>query len=62
MFFYHTDQSKYQRESAMGKVIECRLCTFKRMRTDKGIMQRLDGKFVFVQMDKKEMFKYLVKK
>ena len=62
LFMYHTDHSKYQRESAKGKVIECRLCGLKRMRTDKGIMQRLDGKFVFVQMDRVEIIKYLVKR
>ena len=62
LFMYHVDSSKYQRESAKGKCIECRICTYKRMKKDKGIMQRIDGKFVFVPMDRIETIKYILKK
>jgi len=60
LFLYHTDTSKYQRESAMGKVIECRICTFKRAKMQGGLMQRVEGKFTFVPMTKIEMIKYVL--
>ena len=62
MFFYHTDTSTYKRESAKGRVIECRRCVYKRIKEDKGIMQRLDGKFHFVPMGRIETIKYILKK
>ena len=62
LFFYHTDTSKYQRESAKGKTIECRRCACKRIKEDKGIMQRVENKFVFVPMDRIETIKYIFKK
>lgn len=62
LFLFHVDSSKYQRESAKGKCIECRICCYKRMKKDKGIMQRLKSKFVFVPMDKIETIKYILKK
>lgn len=62
LFCYHTDTSKYQRESAKGKVIECRRCAYKRIKEDKGIMQRLEGKFVFISMGNIEIIKYVLKK
>lgn len=62
LFFYHTDTSKYQRESSKGKCIECRRCAYKRIKEDKGIMQRLEGKFVFIPMGNIETIKYIFKK
>lgn len=62
LFCYHTDTSKYQRESAKGKTIQCRRCAYKRIKEDKGVMQRVDGKFVFVAMDRIETIKYIFKK
>ena len=62
LFCYHTDTSKYQRESAKGKVIECRRCAYKRIKEDKGVMQRLEGKFVFKKMNLLETIKYIFKK
>lgn len=62
LFCYHTDTSKYQRESAKRKVIECRRCAYKRIKEDKGIMQRLEGKFVFISMGNIEIIKYVLKK
>lgn len=62
LFLYHTDTSKYQRESAKGKCIECRRCAYKRIKEDKGIMQRIDNKFVFVPMGRIETIKYILKK
>ena len=62
MYLYHSDNSKYQIKSAMGKVVNCRFCTFKRIKEDKGIMQRLEGKFVFIPMGKIEIIKYIFKK
>ena len=57
LFMYHLDDSKYQRESALGKVIECRFCTFKRIKKQNGIiMQRVDGKFVNVQVNNLKYF------
>lgn len=61
LFFYHTDTSNYQRESAKGKVIECRKCAYKRIKEDKGVMQRINGKFVFVPMGNIEIIKYVFK-
>jgi hypothetical protein len=59
LFLFHVDSSKYQRESAKGKCIECRLCTYKRMKKDNGIMQRIDGKFTFVNINP---IKYMLRK
>jgi hypothetical protein len=59
LFLFHVDSSKYQRESAKGKCIECRICCYKRMKKDKGIMQRIDGKFTFVNINP---IKYMLKK
>lgn len=59
---YHVNDSKYQREADKGVTIECRLCALKRMRMHKGIMQRVNGKFVFLQMNRVEIIKYLMKK
>lgn len=62
LFLYHINDSKYQREADKGVTIECRLCCFKRMRKDNGIMQRVNGKFEFVPMSRKEIIKYVLKK
>jgi len=62
LFMYHIDTSRYQRESAKGKCIECRRCAYKRIKEDKGVMQRVDNKFVFVAMDRIETIKYIFKK
>lgn len=62
MYLYHKDDSKYQIKSSMGKVVNCRFCTFKRIKEDKGIMQRLEGKFVFKKMNLLETIKYILKK
>jgi hypothetical protein len=32
------------------------------MKKDNGIMQRVDGKFIFAPMTKKELIKYILKK
>lgn len=62
MYLYHKDDSKYQIKSNNGKCIECRICTYKRGKEEGGLMQRLDGKFHFVPMTKKELIKYILKK
>lgn len=62
LFCYHIDTSKYQRESAKGKCIECRRCAYKRIKEGKGVMQRVDNKFVFVPMNRIETIKYILKK
>lgn len=62
IYMYHSDDSKYQIKSNNGKCIECRFCTFKRAKIDKGIMQRLDNKFVFIPMGNIEIIKYIFKK
>jgi DNA-directed RNA polymerase subunit RPC12/RpoP len=60
LFLFHVNDSKYQREADKGVVIECRLCTFKRIKKQNGIiMQRVDGKFVNVQVNN---IKYFFKK
>ena len=46
----------------MGKVVNCRLCVYKRIKEDKGIMQRVDNKFVFVPMGRIETIKYIFRK
>ena len=51
LFFYHTDTSNYKIKFHMGKVVECRRCVYKRMKKDKGIMQRIEGKFTFVNIN-----------
>ena len=43
----------------MGKVVECRRCVYNRMKKDKGIMQRVDGKFIFVNINP---IKYILRK
>jgi len=59
LFLYHINTSKYMREADKGVTIECRFCTYKRMKKDKGIMQRVDGKFAFVNINP---IKYMLKK
>ena len=59
LFLFHVNNSKYQREADKGVTIECRLCTYKRMKKDKGIMQRIEGKFTFVNINP---IKYMLKK
>ena len=54
LFMYQVNNSKYQRESELGKVIECRLCSYKRAKEKGGLMARIEGKFTFIQMSKKE--------
>ena len=62
MYLYHKDDSKYQIKSNNGRTIECRFCTFKRAKKDKGLMSRIDGKFTFVPMNKIEILKYVMSK
>ena len=62
MFFYHLDNSRYKIKANKGKTIECRLCTLKRAKNDKGLMQRIESKFVFVPMSKIEIIKYVFKR
>ena len=62
LFCYHIDTSNYKIKFHMGKVVECRRCVYKRMKKDKGIMQRVDNKFVFVPMGNIEIIKYVLKK
>ena len=59
LFLFHVNDSKYQREADKGVTIECRLCTYKRMKKDKGIMQRIDNKFTFVNINP---IKYMLRK
>lgn len=54
LFMYHIDDSKYQRESALGRTIECRICGYKRAKKFGGLMGRIEGKFTFIPMTKKE--------
>ena len=54
LFMYQVNNSKYQRESELGKVIECRLCGYKRAKKFGGLMGRIEGKFTFIPMTKKE--------
>lgn len=51
---YHKNNSKYQREADKGVVIECRLCVYKRAEKFGGLMGRIEGKFTFIPMTKKE--------
>lgn len=62
MYLYHKDDSKYQIKSNNGKCIECRFCTYKRAKIDGGLMQRLEGKFIFIPMGNIEIIKYVLKK
>jgi hypothetical protein len=50
------------READKGVTIECRFCILKRAKNDKGLMQRIEGKFEFVLMTKKEIIKYVLKR
>ena len=62
LFLFHVNDSKYQREADKGVTIECRFCMFKRAKIDGGLMQRLEGKFVFIPMGNIEIIKYVFKK
>lgn len=60
LFLFHVNDSKYQREADKGVVIECRICTFKRIKKQNGvIIQRVDGKFQNVEVNN---LKYFFKK
>ena len=54
LFMYQVNNSKYMREAELGKVIECRLCTYNRAKIKGGLMARIEGKFTFIKMTKKE--------
>jgi len=62
LIMYHRDISTYKIKYHMGKVVECRRCVYKRMKKDKGIMQRIEGKFTFVPMSRIEIIKYVLKR
>lgn len=62
LIMYHVNTSKYMREADKGVTIECRFCILKRAKNDKGLMQRIEGKFEFVLMTKKEIIKYVLKR
>lgn len=62
MFLFHVNDSKYQREADKGVVIECKICSYKRAKSQSGLMQRVDGKFTFVKMSKIEIIKYVIKR
>ena len=62
LFLFHINTSNYMREADKGVTIECRLCTLKRAKKHNGLMQRVNGKFEFVPMTKKEIIKYFLKK
>jgi len=62
MYMYHSDDSKYQIKSNNGRVIECRICTYKRAKSQGGLMSRVNGKFEFVPMSRTEVIKYCLKK
>ncbi len=51
---YHVNNSKYKRDADKGVCIECRLCAYKRAKEKGGLMVRIEGKFTFVPMTKKE--------
>jgi hypothetical protein len=59
LIFFHTDNSTYQLKSNKGKVVECRFCVLKRSKTQKGLMQRINGKFEFTNINN---FKYFFKR
>jgi hypothetical protein len=42
------------REAELGKVIECRICSYRRAKEKGGLMARIEGKFTFASMTKKE--------
>ncbi len=56
---FHVNTSKYTREADKGVTIECRICCYKRMKKYKGIMQRIDNKFTFVNINP---IKYMLRK
>ena len=55
LFFYHSDDSKYKIKANMGKVIECRLCALTRNLNNTGFTKRIEGKFTFVEANKKQI-------
>lgn len=59
LIMFHVNTSKYTREADKGVTIECRLCCYNRMKKDKGIMQRINNKFTFVNINP---IKYMFKK
>ena len=59
LFLFHKDDSTYQLKSNKGKVVECRFCVLKRSKTQGGLMQRVNGKFEFTNINN---FKYFFKR
>ena len=60
LFLFHVNTSTYTREADKGVTIECRFCTFKRVKKQNGIiMQRVDNKFQNVEVNN---IKYFFKK
>lgn len=61
LFLFKTDSSKYQLKSSFGKCVLCRKCGIKRAFKEGGVMQRIEGKFTFVELSKLEIIKYFLK-
>lgn len=57
LILFMKDNSTYQIKSSKGRCLACRKCVYNMAIEHGGIMQRIDGKFQFVSMDKKELVK-----
>jgi len=63
LILYKVNTAVYQRQSDYGMCINCRVCSYKLALRQGGWMQRIEGKFKFVNATKKEiMIKYFWKK
>ena len=58
---FKKDSSVYQLKSSFGKAVLCRKCSIKRAFKEGGVMQRIEGKFTFVELSKLEIIKYFLK-
>jgi hypothetical protein len=61
LFLFKRDSSKYQIKSSKGRCICCRKCSVKLAFKEGGVMQRIEGKFTFVELNKVQIIKFFLR-
>jgi hypothetical protein len=61
LFLFKKDSSKYQIKSSQGKCICCKKCNVKLALKVGGVMQRIEGKFAFVKLNRIQIIKYFLR-
>ena len=57
LMLFMKDNSVYQTKTSKGRCLSCRKCSCKLALEHGGLMQRIEGKFQFISMDRKLIIK-----